>query len=118
MSARRLPSCGPGAGSTPVGCSLNSWPVHDFGALVVTSAFDKRWATSWAVLNRRVRLRFCTLFMALTVVLLLRLGDCRGVQAILQGHLPVYRPIPIAVAIGILLHQGHRPAAALTGAWR
>ena len=83
--------------------------VHDFGALVVSLRNNGQTVGDIAgrVLNRRVRLLFLlTLFMALTVVLaIFGLVIAAVFKQYPAAIFPCIVQIPIAVAIGILLHR-------------
>ena len=83
--------------------------VHDFGALVVSLRNNGQTVGDIAgrVLNRRVRLLFLlTLFMALTVVLaIFGLVIAAVFKQYPSAIFPCIVQIPIAVAIGILLHR-------------
>ena len=84
--------------------------VHDFGALVVVSLRNNGQTVgdiAGRVLNRRVRLLFLlTLFMALTVVLaIFGLVIAAVFKQYPSAIFPCIVQIPIAVAIGILLHR-------------
>jgi len=83
--------------------------VHDFGALVVSLRNNGQTVGDIAgrVLNRRVRLLFLfTLFMALTVVLaIFGLVIAAVFQQYPAAIFPCVVQIPIAIAIGVLLHR-------------
>ena len=83
--------------------------VHDFGALVVSLRNNGQTVGDIAgrVLNRRVRLLFLfTLFMALTVVLaIFGLVIAAVFKQYPAAIFPCLIQIPIAVAIGVLLHR-------------
>lgn len=83
--------------------------VHDFGALVVSLRNNGQTVGDIAgrVLNTRVRLLFLfTLFMALTVVLaIFGLVIAAVFDLYPSAIFPCLVQIPIAVAIGVLLHR-------------
>jgi carbon starvation protein len=83
--------------------------VHDFGALVVSLRNNGQTVGDIAgrVLNKRVRLLFLfTLFMALTVVLaIFGLVIAAVFDLYPSAIFPCLVQIPIAVAIGVLLHR-------------
>ena len=83
--------------------------VHDFGALVVSLRNNGQTVGDIAgrVLNRRVRLLFLLiLFMALTVVLaIFGFGIAAVFDLYPSSIFPCMVQIPIAVAIGVLLHR-------------
>ena len=83
--------------------------VHDFGALVVSLRNNGQTVGDIAgrVLNKRVRLLFLfTLFMALTVVLaIFGLVIAAVFKQYPAAIFPCVVQIPIAVAIGVLLHR-------------
>ncbi len=83
--------------------------VHDFGALVVSLRNNGQTVGDIAgrVLNKRVRLLFLfTLFMALTVVLaIFGLVIAAVFKQYPASIFPCIVQIPIAVAIGVLLHR-------------
>ena len=83
--------------------------VHDFGALVVSLRNNGQTVGDIAgrVLNKRVRLLFLfTLFMALTVVLaIFGLVIAAVFDLYPSAIFPCLVQIPIAVAIGMLLHR-------------
>ena len=83
--------------------------VHDFGALVVSLRNNGQTVGDIAgrVLNRRVRLLFLLiLFMALTVVLAIFGLVIAAVFDLYPSSIfPCMVQIPIAVAIGVLLHR-------------
>lgn len=83
--------------------------VHDFGALVVSLRNNGQTVGDIAgrVLNKRVRLLFLfTLFMALTVVLAIFGLVIAAVFKLYPAAIfPCVVQIPIAIAIGVLLHR-------------
>jgi len=83
--------------------------VHDFGALVVSLRNNGQTVGDIAgrVLNKRVRLLFLfTLFMALTVVLaIFGLVIAAVFKQYPAAIFPCIVQIPIALAIGVLLHR-------------
>ena len=83
--------------------------VHDFGALVVSLRNNGQTVGDIAgrVLNKRVRLLFLfTLFMALTVVLaIFGLVIAAVFKQYPAAIFPCVVQIPIAIAIGVLLHR-------------
>ena len=83
--------------------------VHDFGALVVSLRNNGQTVGDIAgrVLNKRVRLLFLfTLFMALTVVLaIFGLVIAAVFDLYPSAIFPCLVQIPIAIAIGMLLHR-------------
>ena len=83
--------------------------VHDFGALVVSLRNNGQTVGDIAgrVLNKRVRLLFLfTLFMALTVVLAIFGLVIAAVFKLYPAAIfPCLVQIPIAIAIGVLLHR-------------
>ncbi|MCH2382242.1 MAG: carbon starvation protein A [Pedosphaera sp.] len=83
--------------------------VHDFGALVVSLRNNGQTVGDIAgrVLNKRVRLLFLfTLFMALTVVLaIFGLVIAAVFKQYPAAIFPCVVQIPIAMAIGVLLHR-------------
>ena len=83
--------------------------VHDFGALVVSLRNNGQTVGDIAgrVLNKRVRLLFLfTLFMALTVVLaIFGLVIAAVFKQYPAAIFPCVVQIPLAVAIGVLLHR-------------
>ena len=83
--------------------------VHDFGALVVSLRNNGQTVGDIAgrVLNKRVRLLFLfTLFMALTVVLaIFGLVIAAVFKQYPAAIFPCIVQIPIAIAIGMLLHR-------------
>ena len=83
--------------------------VHDFGALVVSLRNNGQTVGDIAgrVLNKRVRLLFLfTLFMALTVVLaIFGLVIAAVFDLYPSAIFPCLVQIPIAIAIGVLLHR-------------